>query len=414
MADPLDIFIAQLRKLPKHTWPEVYQLGVRWRDEADEEARQALVHSVLPYAVKMAKRYRYTGIPFEDLVGLACDGVVDAVDKFDPDKGRLTTYTTWCVNHQIWRYKDQDLTCIHIPAHLKRYRGREDDPTVPAYVKQADSIRRGVASLDSTDTDGRSLSGSLVDTHQRPDQEAMHLETRALLHGMIDLLPEMQREVILGRLNGLTLQAIGWNLGVSKERVRQIETEAQVRLRALADRHKCGSLILEPKPMPLPTDAPAIDVERLDLSNLNLTQVLATVPRSKIQDAIDEEERIFAAAKAHYQNQLKFWSVLLKACEARDGVEYTKSGRKKRDVGGLGAGEPGVYRTRGRMSNRATMIVFLYEHGPSDNKTIIDGTGIVGSSVSSVLVTNNTTFMKRDGKWDLTRAARDAQSRMAS
>jgi len=96
--DSLDVYLRDIRHCClKLSRQEIHELGVRWRDHNDQQAREQLVLCVLPWAVKIAMRYKGRGVDQMDLVSLANEGLMLALGNFDPDKGSLTTHVA-CLN----------------------------------------------------------------------------------------------------------------------------------------------------------------------------------------------------------------------------------------------------------------------------------------------------------------------------
>jgi RNA polymerase primary sigma factor len=257
---PIEIYLAEIRRIPLLTREEETELAKRVA-AGDEAARKRMVESNLRLVVMLARRYQGRGLPLADLIAEGNVGLIRAVEKFRWDRGtRFSTYATWWIRQAIQRALANQARLIRLPVHVeallgkfKRTRERltQEQGKPPELAEVAAELGLTVKDLEALEEASRTpLSletpvGEGGDVHLKDvvvDQEPGAAAIASLLRGQADLrellddLPPKEREILFDRfgLGGeapVTLESIGQRLGVTRERVRQIEASALQKLR---------------------------------------------------------------------------------------------------------------------------------------------------------------------------------------
>jgi RNA polymerase primary sigma factor len=261
--DPLKLYVRQIGDGRLLTAAEERELA-RLKDEGDEAAKRRLIECNLRLVMSITRNYTKAGVPLLDLIQEGNLGLMRAVEKFDYTMGyKLSTYATWWIRQAVTRALAEQGRTIRLPVHVaeqvrRAMRARRvlaqklnRDPTMdeiaaesgftPERVQELFDLVQDPVSLETPVGDGESLYGELIEDTKTdaPDQQtAMNLRSTELVKALDQLNPRMRH--VVERRFGLdgeppqTLEEVGVGLGITRERVRQLESRALRQLRAVA------------------------------------------------------------------------------------------------------------------------------------------------------------------------------------
>jgi RNA polymerase primary sigma factor len=267
--DSLQLFLNEAGRYPLLTAAEEVELAKRI-ERGDQAAKDTMVNSNLRLVVSIAKKYQGHGLTLLDLIQEGIIGLIRAVEKFDWRRGyKFSTYATWWIRQAVQRGVANKSRTIRIPVHivereqkiaraerelvLQLERMPTDEEVAEKaklnvkHVREARNAARTVASLDKTVGDDSDTSfGDLVAQASSDVAEEVQVSLdETALHHAIRELPEREQLVVRMRygldeeMEPKSLEEIGRRMGITRERVRQIETQA---LSRLAERREIAAL----------------------------------------------------------------------------------------------------------------------------------------------------------------------------
>jgi RNA polymerase sigma-32 factor len=265
----LSIYLQEIKKFPMLTADEEYMLAKRYKEYGDTEAAHKLVTSHLRLVAKIAMGYRGYGLPVTDLISEGNVGIMQAVKKFDPERGfRLATYAMWWIRAQIQEYVLHSWSLVKIGTtaaqkklffNLKKLKNQlssiDSGDLSPENAREI-ATRLNVKEAEVLDMNNRLFSGDqslniqvgeegdaewqdmLVDSHETQDNIIANkdelLYRKKIFEKAIEVLNDREKEIIkLRKLKDkpVKLEELSKKFNISRERVRQIEEKAFEKLK---------------------------------------------------------------------------------------------------------------------------------------------------------------------------------------
>lgn len=262
--DSVRLYLREIGKIPLLSPEEEFNLAQRIL-LGDKKAKDKMVESNMRLVVSIAKRYGGRGLDFLDLIQEGNTGLLRAVEKFDPDKGfKFSTYATWWIRQAITRAIADQARTIRIPVHMVETINKvlrttrrlttelNREPTNEEIAKELDmepdkvdyvmKIKQDIASLDASvgreGDDEDSVLGDFVEDEERisPEDSAANQILKEQLAKIISTLTDREQKIIrlrfgIGGGRPHTLEEVGSEFAVTRERIRQIEAKALSKLR---------------------------------------------------------------------------------------------------------------------------------------------------------------------------------------
>jgi RNA polymerase sigma factor (sigma-70 family) len=270
-SDVISFYFKEMRKMPLLTPVQERELAKKVA-QGDPEARDRMIEANLRLVVSIAKRYIARGLPFSDMIEEGNLGLMRAVEKFDYRRGfKFSTYASWWIKQAIERAIINQVRTIRLPVHvseevhrysravkkLKQQLGRNPHPEEIAdtmhisieKVRMYTQVSRGMQSLDVIlMEDGEGTLGDIIadDRTASPESGADAIRRHTQIIDWLSELSDTEQRVVYLRYgfhdeSPWTLKSIGKMLGITRERVRQIEVKAVNRIRKQAEMRNIAS-----------------------------------------------------------------------------------------------------------------------------------------------------------------------------
>lgn len=255
------LYLKEISKIPLLTAEEEKALGYR-AQAGDKDALQKMIESNLRFVIKIAKKYRKSGLPFLDLINEGNVGLIEAAKRFDPErKVRFTSYAVWWIRQAILHYLSQASQVYRLSPKTanilyrvattlnKRRNEQNEELTREALAREVGvSVKELNASLEATagtlsldhpiDENGDLTLGDALEQRSIPSAEvsSASIFLKEQIERSLGKLTSMEERVLRLRFgldddNPLTLKQIGDRMSLSRERIRQIEAQALNKLR---------------------------------------------------------------------------------------------------------------------------------------------------------------------------------------
>ena len=266
------IYLREIGQFPLPTAQEEIDLAARIK-KGDKHARTKMISANLRLVVKIAHDYATYGLPLLDLISEGNIGLMKAVERFDPAKGgKLSTYAAWWIKQSIKRALANQSRTIRLPVHLvdkvgkirrvttqmSEELGRE--PTDEELAEEVGLSASKVSQLKLASTSAASLDAPVGDDNSAtfgehigdadaltPFEQLSDSNLRDQIHDLIEVLDERERKIIFSRfgLDGgkaKTLEQVGKHFGITRERIRQVQNIALMKLRRALQKKEKESL----------------------------------------------------------------------------------------------------------------------------------------------------------------------------
>ncbi|MDR0720414.1 MAG: RNA polymerase sigma factor RpoD/SigA [Treponema sp.] len=262
----LRIYLKEIGKVPLLTKEEETKIAKEAK-EGNIAARNKLIQSNLRFVVTIAKKYQNKGLPLSDLISEGNIGLINSLEKFDPDKGyHFISYAVWWIRQAIQKALSEKSRMIRLPTNqtdkirnFEKARDNFGDVSQIAELMDADSeymrelvnISKEMLSLENTIGGDSDLTlGERIedDKYQTPEEYAIQSVLNDNINLVLDTLPENEAKVISYRygLGGnfvMSLEEVGKHLSLTRERIRQIEKKALKRLQAPSRKRFLGNYV---------------------------------------------------------------------------------------------------------------------------------------------------------------------------
>ncbi len=272
--DSVKLYLREIGNIPLLTAEEEFDLAqkiIHGKAKESQRAKDKMAESNMRLVVSIAKRYSGRGLDFLDLIQEGNTGLLRAVEKFDPDKGfKFSTYATWWIRQAITRAIADQARTIRIPVHMvetinkvmrtqrKMTQELNREPSTEELAKQMEmepekieyvmKIKQDIASLDASigkDGDEDSVLGDFIEDEDRisPEESVAMQLLKEQIASILSSLSDREQKIVkmrfgIGGGKTHTLEEVGAEFSVTRERIRQIEAKALTKLRKHKDMKK--------------------------------------------------------------------------------------------------------------------------------------------------------------------------------
>ena len=272
--DSVKLYLREIGNIPLLTAEEEFDLAqkiIHGKAKESQRAKDKMAESNMRLVVSIAKRYSGRGLDFLDLIQEGNTGLLRAVEKFDPDKGfKFSTYATWWIRQAITRAIADQARSIRIPVHMvetinkvmrtqrKMTQELNREPSTEELAKQMEmepekieyvmKIKQDIASLDASigkDGDEDSVLGDFIEDEDRisPEESVAMQLLKEQIASILSSLSDREQKIVkmrfgIGGGKTHTLEEVGAEFSVTRERIRQIEAKALTKLRKHKDMKK--------------------------------------------------------------------------------------------------------------------------------------------------------------------------------
>ena len=261
--DPIKAYLKDIRHIPLLNQKQELEIAKRIK-KGDKEAREVMIRSNLRLVISIAKRYSNLGIPLSDLIEEGNIGLMRAVDKFEPSKGfRFSTYAAWWIKQSISRAIIDQGKMIRIPVYMneeilrckkvteklthklkRKPQANEVAKRLNISVDKVRELNNWITKISSLDAPiGEEGEGQVKDMIEDesligPDEELESFFNKERTEDLLNMMTERERKILDMRFgisdgNAHTLAEIAKEMGVSRERIRQVEAATLKKLRRL-------------------------------------------------------------------------------------------------------------------------------------------------------------------------------------
>lgn len=272
----LSLYLEEINKIPMLSYEEEYELALKAK-AGDKRARERIINANLRFVVSVAKKFKGQGLPLSDLINEGNIGLINAIDKFEPEKGyHFISYAVWWIRQSIMKAISEKGRAVRLPLNRanelvsiqKAERALIDqmntaEPSIEdlsdatgiaaGTIKDLLSVSADMISFDSPlkrSEDGDSTFGDFIEDESKgPEEQVIDGSLKRNVRSLLSVLSDKERKIIEMRygFNGnkpMSLKEIGDSYNLTKERIRQIEKRALEKLKEAGESKDLGTYTL--------------------------------------------------------------------------------------------------------------------------------------------------------------------------